>query len=488
VGNVNRAPILTSIKAQNMNENDTLEVSVTSIDPDGDNITLTAVNLPSFGSFTDSGDGTGNIRFTPGFDNAGDYTNIRIIASDDASPSLSDTVLFTLTVNNVNRAPVLTSISDQNMGEGDTLDVSISSTDPDGNTITLTTSNMPSFSSLIDNGDGTGTISFMAGFDDEGVYPNLKVIATDNGNPLLTDTVSFMLTVGHSNQAPLAVDDAVTTAEDTAVTINVLVNDSDPEGDTVTVADVTQGSNGTVANNSDSTLTYTPDSDFNGLDTLTYYISDGNGGIDSAIVVVTVTSVNDLPVISTLPDSVVFDADKSAELNVWNFVEDVETADSLLSYQFSADPDSLSFDYNSTNGLLTISSLPDFNGEVKATIKVTDLDGGETSDSLLVVVHFVTGISDPFYLQIPKEFVLMQNYPNPFNPVTNIRFGLPVASKVHIEVYNILGQRVITLLDERKPAGYHVVQFDASKFGSGLYLYRIKADNFNEVKKMFLIK
>jgi len=119
---------------------------------------------------------------------------------------------------------------------------------------------------------------------------------------------------------------------------------------------------------------------------------------------------------------------------------------------------------------------------------VTDTDGGSAIDSLVVIVHPAVGINDPFDLQIPKEFVLMQNYPNPFNPVTNIRFGLPVASDVRVEIYNILGQRVLTLLDEHKPAGYHVVQFNATKFGSGLYFYRIKADNFNQVKKMFLVK
>jgi Secretion system C-terminal sorting domain/Bacterial Ig domain len=219
-----------------------------------------------------------------------------------------------------------------------------------------------------------------------------------------------------------------------------------------------------------------------------YFISDGNGGSDTATVTITVISVNDLPVIANLPDSVVFDADTSVTLSVWDVVEDVETPDSLLLFDFSANPDSLLFSFDNTTGFLTVSAEPNFSGEINVTMTVTDTNGGSAMDSLVVIVHPTVGINDPFDLQIPKKFVLMQNYPNPFNPVTNIRFGLPVASDVVIEVYNILGQRVIKLLDEHKPAGYHVVQFNASQFGSGLYFYRIKANNFNEVKKMFLVK
>ena len=488
VDNVNRSPVINPIANQDMSEGQILVVSVFANDLDGDNLTLTANNLPSFGSFTDNGNGTGSFRFDAGFGDTGSYPNIKAIATDDGNPSLSDTVSFTLSVGDVNRPPMVSPIAAQTVNEGETLNVGVSSSDPDLNNITLSMNNLPSFGSLTDNGDGTGTISFTPGFNVAGLYSNIEVVATDDGSPSLSDTVAFALTVNDRNGAPLAVDDVDITAEDTATTIDVLVNDSDPDGDALTVTGVTQGNNGTAVN-SDSSVTYTPNSNFNGTDTLTYFISDGNGGTDSAMVIVTVSSVNDLPVISALPDSVVFDADSSVTLNVWNFVEDVENSDSLLTYQFSADPDSLNFDYNSTNGFLTISSLPNFVGEVTAMVVVTDLDGGEASNSLLVIVNTPpVGISDPFDLQIPQKFVLMQNYPNPFNPVTNIRFGLPVASDVVIEVYNILGQRVIKLLDERKPAGYHVVQFDASQFGSGLYFYRIQANQFNEIRKMLLVK
>lgn len=89
---------------------------------------------------------------------------------------------------------------------------------------------------------------------------------------------------------------------------------------------------------------------------------------------------------------------------------------------------------------------------------------------------------------IPTEFSLSQNFPNPFNPTTNIKFGLPKESNVTLRIFNILGEEVATLVNKVMPAGFHTVTFDASRLTSGLYIYRIEADNFVQVKKMMLMK
>lgn len=88
------------------------------------------------------------------------------------------------------------------------------------------------------------------------------------------------------NCAPVAVDDTATTVNGFPVTIPVLANDSDPDGDTLTVTSVTDPPNGTAVNNGDGTVTYTPDCGFFGIDTFNYTISDGQGGTDTGMVTV----------------------------------------------------------------------------------------------------------------------------------------------------------------------------------------------------------
>ena len=91
--------------------------------------------------------------------------------------------------------------------------------------------------------------------------------------------------------------------------------------------------------------------------------------------------------------------------------------------------------------------------------------------------------------QIPLSFVLHQNYPNPFNPVTTIEYQLPNASQVDLGIYNILGQKVATLVSARQPAGAYKVDWDASGFASGIYLYQLRTDNgFVQTRKLVLLK
>lgn len=89
----------------------------------------------------------------------------------------------------------------------------------------------------------------------------------------------------------------------------------------------------------------------------------------------------------------------------------------------------------------------------------------------------------------PEGFSLSQNYPNPFNPSTNFTFNLPVASEVNLEVFNLLGQKVATVVNGQTfNAGTHTIGFDASRLASGMYLYRVTAGNFVAQRKMTLIK
>jgi len=90
--------------------------------------------------------------------------------------------------------------------------------------------------------------------------------------------------------------------------------------------------------------------------------------------------------------------------------------------------------------------------------------------------------------ETPLAFSLEQNYPNPFNPVTTIRFRLATAAKASLTVYDLLGQRVAELVNERREAGVHEVTFDASRLSSGVYFYHLSAGNFMQTRKLLLIR
>ena len=88
----------------------------------------------------------------------------------------------------------------------------------------------------------------------------------------------------------------------------------------------------------------------------------------------------------------------------------------------------------------------------------------------------------------PNKFALNQNYPNPFNPTTSITYNLPASGEVTLEVFNVTGQRVATLVNGVKSAGSHIATFDASNLSSGVYMYRLSSGNSVQIRKMLLIK
>jgi uncharacterized delta-60 repeat protein len=89
---------------------------------------------------------------------------------------------------------------------------------------------------------------------------------------------------------------------------------------------------------------------------------------------------------------------------------------------------------------------------------------------------------------IPLEFALLSNHPNPFNASTVIDYQLPVASNVKLEVYNVLGEKVATLVNSKQQAGYRSVIWDASEVSSGIYFYKLTAGDFSETERMMLVK
>jgi hypothetical protein len=99
----------------------------------------------------------------------------------------------------------------------------------------------------------------------------------------------------------------------------------------------------------------------------------------------------------------------------------------------------------------------------------------------------IVGIDD-YIERLPSQLALFQNYPNPFNAVTVIRYSLPEPSDVIIEIYDILGRKVETVVQGEQPAGYHRAVWNATERSSGIYFYRIQTGDYSETRKMVLSK
>lgn len=107
----------------------------------------------------------------------------------------------------------------------------------------------------------------------------------------------------------------------------------------------------------------------------------------------------------------------------------------------------------------------------------------------LITVKFSQPISiNPISTEIPKAYKLFPNYPNPFNPITNLQFDIPTKTDVRIIVYDIMGKLIEEIVKQELNSGSYKVDFDGSKYSSGIYFYRLVTEKYSETKKMILIK
>ncbi|MCH8486925.1 MAG: M12 family metallo-peptidase [Candidatus Cyclonatronum sp.] len=142
--------------------------------------------------------------------------------------------------------------------------------------------------------------------------------------------------------------------------------------------------------------------------------------------------------------------------------------------------DSYTFEFEPNAQTTDLSSIPNLPGY--------SIPSG-TSPRFLAQFDLRTPVNiDEETFDIPTTVELRQNYPNPFNPTTNITFGLPQSGEVRLDVFNVAGQRVATLVNSQMTSGYHTVTFDASRLSSGVYLYRLESAGQVRTEKMTLIK
>ena len=251
-------------------------------DVDGDPLTLSIVTSTSHGILVPNLL-TGAWVYTPD-PNWHGIDSFKFRAWDGSE--YSNTGTQSIAVASVNDAPVAvddSATTTENTAVG--INVLSNDTDVDLDTLSATGATTPGHGTAVVNGDSTITYTPNAGYNGSDSFD----YTVDDGHGG-TDTGTVNVTVSSENDAPVAVDDSATTAEDTATDVNVLGNDSDPDGDTLAVSGVTDPPSGTVSVNLDGTVHYVPDANYNGSDSFDYTISDGHGGTDTATVTMTVVA------------------------------------------------------------------------------------------------------------------------------------------------------------------------------------------------------
>jgi len=230
---------------------------------------------------------------------------------------------------------------------------------------------------------------------------------------------------------------------------------------------------------------FSPVKDWYGTDTIKVIISDGSLTAEGRIRV-TVTHINRNPEFVDMPDTVKYNEGEGTEINLGGKILDAETPVSGLTVELSADAEWLKYSYSNETQIIQLSSETGYSGECELTIKVKDNDGGENSAKIKVIVSLISGVK--MLDGMPAVFALSQNYPNPFNPSTKIRYSIPEAGEVSLKVYTALGEEVSELVRGYFNAGTYEVNFNANELSSGLYIIRLTAGDYTQLRKMMLLK
>ena len=176
-----------------------------------------------------------------------------------------------------------------------------------------------------------------------------------------------------------------------------------------------------------------------------------------------------------------FTANWNAETNVTNYWLDVSTDSTFSSFIANYNNKDAG---NATS--MTVTSLSP-NITYYYRVSASNNNGSSPYSNTITVTTTLTGV-DEILSGLPSKYDVYQNYPNPFNPSTVIKYEVPQNSFVNINVYDILGNKISTLVNQEKPAGRYELKFDASNLPSGIYFYIIRAGSFSQTKKMMLMK
>jgi large repetitive protein len=397
---VNDAPVANQDTATT-NEDTPVVINVPAndTDPDGnlDETSVTVVTPPSNGTVTID-PVTGEVTYTPDPNFNGNDTLIYSIC-DTGMPVFCDTAMVIVTVTPVNDAPVAN--QDTATTNEDTpvvINVPANDTDPEGNldetSVTVVT---PPSNGTVTIDPITGEITYTP---DPNFHGNDTLIYSicDTGMPVVCDTALVIITVNPVNDAPEANEDTATTNEDTPVVIDVPSNDTDPDGnlDETSVTVVTPPSNGTVTIDPvTGEITYTPDPNFHGNDTLIYSICDTGMPVlcDTSLVIITVTPINDAP--EANGDTATTEEGSSVMIDVPSNDTDPDGNLDETSVTVVTPPSNGTVTIDPVTGEVTYTPDPGFSGNDTLIYSICDTGMPVLCDTAMIIITVTPCLSDP---------------------------------------------------------------------------------------------
>ena len=369
---VDGAPVARDDTASSAGVPVSIPVLANDTDPDRDPLTVASFTQPAHGTVTCT---TTACTYTPTAGYAGPDSFTYTVADGRGGTS---TATVTLTVTAANRPPLATPDAATTLEDtAITLPVTANDTDPDGDPLTVTTTTQPT----------KGTVTCTATACTYTPAPNTN--GTDTFTSTVTDgkggtsTTTVTVTVTPVNDPPLARADRTSTTVGTPKDLSVLGNDTDPDGDPLTVTAFTQPTHGTVSCTAGGVCTYTPGAGYSGGDAFTYTVSDGNGGTSTATV--TITVVNRAPVLAPDPTSVT----SGGTVAIPVLGNDTDPDGDPLTVVAHSDP--LHGTVVCTATLCTYTSDPGYVGPDPFTYTVSDGRGHRVTSTVPVTVSAATG-------------------------------------------------------------------------------------------------
>ncbi len=419
---------------------------------------------------------------------SGTETYVGVINISDSG----DTMTCDFFVSTQNDTPVVSDIPNQTIAEGESF-VSVNLddhvTDPNDHDSVMIWTHWGEVELLVDITDRVATITLP-----NPEWTGSEIIwfkACDPGG--LCDSNEATFTATAENDTPIVSDIPNQTVAEGESFASVNLDDyvDDPDNPDNQIIWTHWGEVELLVDVTDRVATISvPHTDWNGSEIIWFKACDPGGLCDSNEATFTATAENDTPIVSDIPNQTVAEGQSFASVNLDDYVDDPDNPDNQMTWTHWGEVELL-VDITDRVANITVPH-PDWNGSETIWFKAGD-PGGLCDSNEAAFTATSAQVEDQADDNLPFSYGLKQNYPNPFNPETKIEYNVKENGRVKLEIFNILSQKIFTLVDDHQERGGHVVTWNGTDqegrpLPSGIYFYQLTAENFQKVNKMLLLK